>query len=331
MKVRRSAPGKIFLCGEYMATEGGKATLLSANRSVEVLIERNHTNDNRLYTSALKKDFIFRINDRSEIEWIGDNPKKYGAIFDIALKVLKVKPSNESFSILSSGFFQKDRKIGIGSSSAIAVAITRSINKYYSLNLDEKEELYSSIEIHRAFQKYKGSGLDVVTSYIGAPIIECSRSEVETYEWKELRMPEGIHIGFIKGNDSANTREMLTRFEIGKRDKAEFFKEISREMKESLNELSDAFEEGCQLDILKNLKRYSTLMIEMDNTLNIGIYTQADKEASLLAEEQGILYKPSGAGGGDLGLIISDEKASFDQYLENLMIGTMRPIELIKK
>ena len=61
MKVKSSAPGKIFLCGEYMATEGGKATLLSANRSVEVSIERNHTHDNRLYTSALKKDFILII------------------------------------------------------------------------------------------------------------------------------------------------------------------------------------------------------------------------------------------------------------------------------
>jgi len=331
MKVKSAAPGKIFLCGEYMATEGGKATLLSANRSVEVSIERNYTHDNRLYTSALKKDFIFRINDRSEIEWIGDNPNKFGAIFEIALKILKVKPSNEKFSILSDEFFQKDTKIGIGSSSAIAVAITRSINKYYSLNLDAKEELYNSIELHRAFQKYKGSGLDVVTSYIGAPIIECSRRKDETYEWKQLRIPEGIHIGFIKGNDSANTREMLTRFETRKLDKAEFFKEISREMKESLKELSDAFGQGCRLDILKSLKRYSALMIEMDNTLNIGIYTQADKEASLLAEEQGILYKPSGAGGGDLGLIISDEKATLDQYLESLTLGPMRPIELIDK
>ena len=329
MKVKSSAPGKIFLCGEYMATEGGKATLLSVNRSVEVSIERNHTHDNRLYTSALKKDFIFRVNNKFEVEWIGDNPNNFGAIFEIALKILKVKPSNENFSILSDGFFQKDTKIGIGSSSAIAVAITRSINKYYSLNLDAKEELYNSIELHRAFQKYKGSGLDVVTSYIGAPIIECSRRKDETYEWKQLRIPDGIHIGFIKGNDSANTREMLTRFETGKLDKVEFFREISREMKESLKELSHAFDQSCRLDILKSLKRYSTLMIEMDSTFNIGVYSETDKEISILADKEGLIYKPSGAGGGDLGIIIGDNNSIISKFMDRLSKLRMRQIELI--
>ena len=65
MKVDMTAPGKVFLCGEYMAIEGGKATLLSVSRSAEISIEKIESIENRFITSALEKEFLFQLNNRS--------------------------------------------------------------------------------------------------------------------------------------------------------------------------------------------------------------------------------------------------------------------------
>ena len=63
MKVDIKAPGKVFLCGEYMAIEGGKATLLSVSRSAEISVEKIESNKNKFITSALEKEFLFQLND----------------------------------------------------------------------------------------------------------------------------------------------------------------------------------------------------------------------------------------------------------------------------
>ena len=72
------APGKVFLCGEYMALEGAKATLLSVSRSAKISVEKIESSENKFITSALEKEFLFKLNDQSEIEWINENPGQYG-------------------------------------------------------------------------------------------------------------------------------------------------------------------------------------------------------------------------------------------------------------
>ena len=58
---------------------------------------------------------------------------------------------------------------------------------------------------------------------------------------------------------------MIKKYSLGKLENEHFFLEISKEMRESLSELSQAFKENKILSILSAIKKYSTLMIEMDN------------------------------------------------------------------
>ena len=69
-------------------------------------------------------------------------------------------------------------------------------------------------------------------------------------------------------------------------------------------------------------------MIEMDNTLGIGVYTDKDKEISILAEKEGLLYKPSGAGGGDLGIIIGERDNLINEFVDKLSEQKMKQIQI---
>ena len=121
---------------------------------------------------------------------------------------------------------------------------------------------------------------------------------------------------------------MIKKYSLGKLENEHFFLEISKEMRESLSELSQAFKENKILSILSAIKKYSTLMIEMDNTLGIGVYTDKDKEISILAEKEGLLYKPSGAGGGDLGIIIGERDNLINEFVDKLSEQKMKQIQI---
>ena len=122
---------------------------------------------------------------------------------------------------------------------------------------------------------------------------------------------------------------MIKKYHLGKLEHKSFFLEISKEMKEVLANLSQAYRENNPCQIINSIKRYSTLMIEMDNTLNIGVYSETDKEISKLADKEGLIYKPSGAGGGDLGIIIGDNNSIICKFIDRLSKLRMRLIELI--
>ena len=328
MKVDMTAPGKVFLCGEYMAIEGGKATLLSVSRSAEISIEKIESSENRFITSALEKEFLFQLNNRSEIEWIDESPGEYGLFLEIAIKVLGIKPLGVKLSINTDGFFESGIKLGIGSSAAISVAITKAINKYFKLKLDKQEQLYNSLEVHNYFQNHIGSGLDVLSSFYGFPVIECSKDR-NSFVWNQEKIPKEVIIKFVKGQTYSDTREMIKKYHLGKLEHKSFFLEISKEMKETLTNLSQAYRDNSPDQIINSIKRYSTLMIEMDSTFNIGVYSEIDKEISTLADKEGLIYKPSGSGGGDLGIIIGDNDSIISKFMDRLSKLRMKQIELI--
>ena len=55
----------------------------------------------------------------------------------------------------------------------------------------------------------------------------------------------------------------------------------------------------------------------MDNLFNLGIFNN-HHELVELAKDKDIFYKPSGSGGGDIGLFISDDRKKLNSICENL-------------
>ena len=69
-------------------------------------------------------------------------------------------------------------------------------------------------------------------------------------------------------------------------------------------------------------------MKQLDREFDIGIYTKEHKNISCLAKKFGLLYKPSGAGGGDLGFVLSDDMYKIQKFNQLLSDMNHKTIEL---
>ena len=185
-----------------------------------------------------------------------ESPGEYGLFLEIAIKVLGIKPLGVKLSINTDGFFESGIKIGIGSSAAISVAITKAINKYFKLKLDKQEQLYiPPLRCIIIFQNHISSGLDVLSSFYGFPVIECSKDR-NSFVWNQVKIPKEVIIKFVKGPTYSDTREMIKKYHLGKIEHKSFFLEISKEMKETLANLSQAYRDNNPDQIINSIKRY---------------------------------------------------------------------------
>ena len=78
MRVKRTAPGKVFLSGEYLALEGGSAIILSTKQRSMVSIEDHKKPYNLFYSSALAQYFVFSVIDKFEVDWVLNDPHDLG-------------------------------------------------------------------------------------------------------------------------------------------------------------------------------------------------------------------------------------------------------------
>ena len=69
------------------------------------------------------------------------------------------------------------------------------------------------------------------------------------------------------------------------------------------------------IDLLSN---YDGHIKKIDKIGNIGIYTQLHSDLQNIASEHNIFYKPSGAGGGDIGLAFSTSLGALNDFLKEV-------------
>ena len=67
MKVESTAPGKIFLSGEYLVLDGALATIMSTKQRVKVTIEDIGDIDNIFYCSIIDQHFPFNVDNNYQI------------------------------------------------------------------------------------------------------------------------------------------------------------------------------------------------------------------------------------------------------------------------
>ena len=194
MRVKRTAPGKVFLSGEYLALEEGSAIILSTKQRSQVSIEDHNKPYNLFYSSALDQSFPFSVNDNFEINWIENDPQDFGLFISLAISALNIKPSKALISIDTSEFYSSGKKIGLGSSASIASAIINALDKYFNLQLSESMIIQKAVNLHNLSQDNIGSGLDVIASCADSGVVECNLKMANECRWKNLKWPEDLYI-----------------------------------------------------------------------------------------------------------------------------------------
>ena len=129
MKIESTASGKVFFSGEYMAMEGGRAITLSTPQRAKVSISETNESNNLFFSSISDRVYPFRIDENMRLIWLEQDPKHLGSILKESIEQFDKGFSGKSISIDTSEFFYERRKIGIGSSSAVSVAITKALDQ----------------------------------------------------------------------------------------------------------------------------------------------------------------------------------------------------------
>ena len=328
MRIKRTAPGKVFLSGEYLALEGGSAIILSTKQRSRVSIEDHEKPYNLFYSSALDQYFEFSVNDNFEVDWVENDPQSFGLFISLAICELKIKPSKALISIDTNEFYSSGKKIGLGSSASIASAIINVLDEYFNLQLSESAKIQKAVNIHALSQDNFGSGLDVITSCADSGVVECNLKMANEHKWRSLKWPSDLYIKGVITSDQSSTKMMIEKYNRGKDSNQIFFNKLYSEINHLLNQISTAWDTQNSATIIELMQTYNTFINQLNEKFNLGIFSDEHKQLIELARSADIFYKPSGAGGGDLGLVITNSEKKLTHFLSVLSDSNFPVIDL---
>ncbi|HEY5284962.1 MAG TPA: hypothetical protein VIM14_19375 [Polyangia bacterium] len=272
------APGKIFLVGEYAVLEEGPAVLAAVTRHAVAQYLPGMEPMSAVVAEAVKR--------------------ARAAIGEVATAL----PPG-SVLVNTDDFQQGDQKIGLGSSAATAVATVGALFESAGVPVEKNRPQIFAIAdaAHRAAQGGMGSGADVAAAVHGG-LIKVERQATGAPLVEPLVPPTGLHLVVFWTGQAVSTTNMIQGVQkFAEREPAAY-----RQMINNLREIAEKFvaelRAGSATGAVAAAGRYGRHLAVLGAVASVPIVTDTFTRASLLAKELGGIAKPSGAGGGDIGV-----------------------------
>jgi phosphomevalonate kinase len=225
--------------------------------------------------------------------------------------------------------FAGREKLGLGSSAAVLCAwagafatFARSQGRAVA-GLD----LAGLIDLHRAFQGGRGSGLDVAASYVGGAI-RFSLDASGVPQVGSVRLPNGVGFAGIFAGRSASTPELIAHYRAWRRDRP-------AEAAALLRRLTALAEAGCAAargddaaGWIEAFAAYGRGLGELGEAIGVEVVTAEHRQIGDEAARFGVAYKISGAGGGDLGLACAANAESLAAFTKRITDRGFRVINV---
>ncbi len=311
-----SAPGKLFLLGEYAVLGGGPALVTSVNRHVHVE-PRNDRGGYELrgadFSNALRLPYLVQTVLKEQ-----EN-------LDIDINQLTVDVGE---------FVHEQTKLGIGSSAASTVAIVASTAPH--LPMERRFEL--AWEIHRRLQGGSGSGADIAASTFGGTVafhlhdrtppfdeldlrglLEATNplvTDVATVEG-DLELPEQLRIDAVWTGSSALSVSFVTAVAKALRHHPRTTSAILKSIAARARVGIKALRDGDADRFVDAIRKGDRAMERLGNIAQLPIVTDTHRRIRALAHATHCVAKPSGAGGGDFTLLVSPADAPVPSPIES--------------
>lgn len=305
MSVSRTsrAPGKLVLLGEYAVVDGAPALVAAVDRFVTVALENVPTADwCRLRAPQLSDQawsFSLTPNGVNWTEPADGRTALVAAALTVALEDGLLQADQKvDLSVANPAFFHGDQKLGIGSSAAVTVALARLL-----LPMDSPTAAVHQLaeRIHHRFQGGRGSGIDIAASAWGG-VICFQRRNSDSPAIRPVSWPTSLQWLALWTGSSASTRGFLNQVRQLKQTDSERYNACF----DRLRALAESgIEQLCDTTVdafCDTVNRYHDAMAALGDAANIDIVSEPHRALSALSRQHGAAYKPSGAGGGDIGL-----------------------------
>lgn len=311
-----SAPGKLVLLGEYSVLFGHPAVVAAVNRraGVEVLPSDGF----RWQVSApgyAEAPAAFEV-PADGVRWLepaGQEAGRWALVEQVFawLPSVGVDPGavEPASLVLDTRAFFHDgpggpAKLGLGSSAALAVALAAALLRRGG---GRAPSLGALLDLHRRFQGGRGSGVDLAAALHGGILEHRLIEDGAAASVVPVTLPEGLHTVVVWTGRPASTARFLERLDRclanGDRSAAAALADLGGVAGEGVAHLRA----GSVSRWLDDVDRFVAALEALGEAAAIDILSEAHRKLRRLACAVGVRYKPSGAGGGDVGVAFTDD------------------------
>jgi phosphomevalonate kinase len=306
--IRATAPGKAILSGEYAVLCGAPAIATAVDRRAVVEIDATGDDYHCVNTPGYATGrWRFTADQSGQIDWLDEPPAGGLDLFETAWRAaLPESQTGLSVTVDTSSFFAAglSGKIGLGGSAAAMTALIAALTR---LRPGKIGVCALALGAHRALQQGLGSGVDVATSYYGG-VIEFRKNASD--EPLRRAWPDGLGFRFLWSGTPANTVAKIAGLDVADAD-AGYWTPLTA----AADIAATAWAGGDVSQIMDAYDQYTAALRQFSIDRSLGIFDAGHSELHEQAESVGLVYKPCGAGGGDIGIVLADEQEDGDRRL----------------
>ena len=327
--IKASAPGKLFIAGEYaVVTNNHPAILVAVNQFITVSLEEaidegtiHSTLNGGLPVPWTRQDGALHIDER-------ENPFIYitqaVTVTEQYISELNKELLFFHLSVESELDNAKGKKYGLGSSGAVTVATIKALLKFYKVPYTP-ELVYKLASLAHLSVKSNGSFGDIAAScftgwiayscfdreWVKERQTEMTITELVTLSWpdlmiRHLSVPDNLQLLIGWTASPASTTHLVDKVNDKRQDMADFFPNFLAKSKTIVNDLIIAFDQNKTQAIKDGIRKNRALLLKLAKHTGISIETPLLEKLVEAAETFGGAAKSSGAGGGDCGIALVD-------------------------
>jgi phosphomevalonate kinase len=274
------APGKLILSGSYSVLVGAPAIVAAVDRYAWADGERRATLVTDEVAEALQRGLLPRA------PWFDASALRHSA---------------------PGGAPGPDRKLGLGSSAAILVASLGCVRAEPGAPASLAGEIFpDALAVHRAAQG-GGSGADVAASCFGGVLRFALRGPSEPPSVDASALPDGMVLSAYACPTAASTRRMLDAVGTLRAREPARYGQLLERAGQAAERLAGSREAAVWQEALGDQWR---TLAALGEAAGVDIVTAPMAELGGLAEREGGLFVPTGAGGGDVALFVAGTSPS---------------------
>jgi len=298
-----AAPGKVFLAGEYGVLEGGTSVVAAVNRVAVGEFIPELDAGSPLVAQAVK----------TTLAALGEKGS--------ALPAGSVWIDTGAFS--ASGEADEGggvRKLGLGSSAATAACAVGAVMEMAGLPVAANRDLAFSLaeSAHRAWQGGAGSGADVAAAVYGGvlqftrpgggtPVVRSIAGGLDTLQLVVFSSPTAI----------STTSQIRSMRAFAEREPARYDGMLAP-VREAAERFVQSLAARHPRETIAALRAAGLALTSLGEAAAVPIVTPPFARAAAIAAELGGGAKPSGAGGGDVGVALFADREAALTFIQRI-------------